>query len=184
MVARLPAIDPWEQVRNLAADARRQCDQIAELCQQIISGEDPTEGIEMDDLTASVEFLRRLIDAAPMLAIELVDTVYDPPIIFATKALEELFEYAPGELSGQALSVLAPPDKRSIHPSHIAEFLKHPTDRQMGSSTFIPEGWKKTGIRFPVVVTWSRFYVQRRQCLAAAVMPQLMGSATDTSGNH
>lgn len=174
------AVDPWEQIRSLADDARRQCDQITELCHQIINNTEETEGSVVDELTNSVDFLRRVIDAAPMLAIELVPEVYDPQIIFATTALERLFEYAPGELIGELLSTLAPPDKRAVHQTHIASFMRHPVDRQMGTSAFIPEGWKKSGLRFPVSVAWSEFYVKQRHCLAVSVMPQLMSAASDS----
>ena len=36
-----------------------------------------------------------------------------------------------------------------------------------------PEGYTKEGKRFPIVLTWKRFFVSRRAFLAATVMPQL-----------
>jgi len=125
-----------------------------------------------ESVADSVEFLRFFIDAAPVLAVELVPGIYDPIMIRTTKALEGLFGYAPGQLNGQPISILIPPDKREQHKSHIKKFLEHPVDRQMGAHVY-PEGFTFQGVRFPILVVWTRFYVETRQFLAATIMPQL-----------
>lgn len=170
----LQELDPLKQIRDLAGSIRDKSDGIANLINQLVglTGDHQGEDVMSDNIADSVEFLRYFIDAAPLLAIELLPLIDDPIMIRTTTALETIFGYAPGELNEQPISILIPPDKRPPHKSHILGFLTHPTDRQMGEDVK-PEGITKDGRRFPIVLTWKRFFVTRRPFLAATVMPQL-----------
>lgn len=166
----LPEVDPLRRIRDYANESKRLSDGIMEMVSRMISDE---SGEPMSEHIAdTVEFLRFFIDAAPILAVELLPNVNDPIMVRTTQALETIFGYAPGELNGQPVSILIPPDKRQIHGQHILGFLEHPTDRQMGADVR-PEGFTRDGRRFPIVVIWRRFFVDRRAFLAATIMPQL-----------
>jgi PAS domain S-box-containing protein len=167
----LQELDPLQRIRDYANESKRLSDGIMQLVTRMMVGETSGEAMA-EHISDTVEFLRFFIDAAPILAVELLPNVNDPIMVRTTKALETILGYAPGELNGQPISIIIPPDKRPIHGQHILGFLEHPTDRQMGANVR-PEGFTRDGRRFPIVVTWQRFFVERRQFLAATVMPQL-----------
>lgn len=168
----LPELDPLHQIRDYANESKRLSDGIMKLVSRMMLGEASTGGPMPEHIADTVEFLRFFIDAAPILAVELLPNVNDPIMVRTTQALETIFGYAPGELNGQPVSIIIPPDKRQVHGQHVLGFLQHPTDRQMGADVK-PEGYTRDGKRFPIVVIWRRFFVDRRQFLAATIMPQL-----------
>ncbi len=137
---------------------------------------EPSKGPTMPSasIVDSIEFLKYFLDAGPVFAVELLPNVPDPIMIRTTKTLEGMFGYAPGELNGKPISILIPPDKKAIHGSHILRFLDHPTDRQMGNLGDVrPEGCTLKGERFPIVLTWTRFFVETRHFAAGTVMAQI-----------
>jgi protein-histidine pros-kinase len=169
-------------MRALVQRTRDHCDAILSACQQIVAMADQIRELKpmrATDVQDTAAFLNHFIQAMPGLVVELIGGVDDPIIIMATATIESLFGYAPGQLDGKPLSTIVPPDKRDAHRSHIAQFVKHPTDRQMGNLGNVdPEGYTIDGIRFPIAVTWRRFFVESRQFLAAAVMTQVKEAAT------
>lgn len=173
-------VDPLEPMRRLVQRTKDHCDGILTTCAEIVlSATRITYGNEGDSMPVpkiqdTAEFLNYFMQAMPGLVIELIDGVDDPPIIMATDMLEKMFGYAPGELNGKPLSVVVPPDKREVHRSHIKGFSKHPVDRQMGNLGNVdPEGYTTDGQRFPIAVTWKRFFCEQRHFAAASVMPQV-----------
>jgi PAS domain S-box-containing protein len=179
MPQRSDAIDPLGVVRELVSRTNAAADGIQGVCKDIVRllerlGVPGDDGMARDSIADSADFLHYMLDVPPVFAVELVEATDDPIIIKASRALEEMFGYAPGQLIGLAISALIPPDKRIAHKGWIVEFLKHPVDRQMGNLGNIePEGIDITGKRFPIVLMWKRFYLEKRQFLAATVMQQV-----------
>lgn len=133
-----------------------------------------------DEIAESAKFLQHFLDAGPVFAVELLPGVDDPIIIKATRTLELMFDYAPGQLDGETISTLIPPNKREQHRLWIRSFLDHPQDRQMGNLGNVePEGYSQSGKRFPIVLTWTRFYLDKRHFLAGTVMQQVVHETRD-----
>lgn len=59
------------------------------------------------------------------------------------QAAEELFAYAPGELTGRPLQDLIPERYRGVHPGHVAAFFQEPRTGNMGQA----QGLEITGLR-------------------------------------
>lgn len=134
----------------------------------------PANPQDSDDFDGKLMW--KMLDAAPVLVVELFDGVTDPLILKATKTVEKMFGYFSGELIDQPISVLIPPDKRAVHGKHIAELLTNLSERQMGASTNVePEGINKLGERFPIELSWAVEVIHRRRFLIATVMRQLRG---------
>lgn len=122
-----------------------------------------------------------MLDAAPVIAVELVDGVDDPVILLTTRTTEQMFGYFSGELNGQPISILIPADKRLPHKSHILKLLQHPAERQMGAATDVkPEGVDKAGNRFPIELSWRIKVIDKRRFLIATVMRQLRGQSVSS----
>ena len=91
---------------------------------------------------------QEIFDRSPV-AMLLVDEQSN--IQIANIHAEELFEYAPGELIGQDVSVLLPEGMRKKHPGLVKGYFTSPLPRQMGIGRNL-FGVKKDQSQFPVEV--------------------------------
>jgi len=93
----------------------------------------------------------RLLESAPD-AMVIVDR--EGRIAFVNSHTEKMFGYAPGELLGQLIEVLAPEATRQAHVRHRSEYGAAPRTREMGSGLEL-QGRRKDGTTFPVEISLS-----------------------------
>ena len=75
-------------------------------------------------------------------------------LVLANRRAEELFGYAPGELTGQPVEDLVPGRLRAAHESQRAGYAREPTTRLMGRRERLA-GLRKDGTTFPVRISLS-----------------------------
>ncbi len=73
-------------------------------------------------------------------------------IRYANRPLAELFGYEDGDLDGQPVEMLVPPESRESHRDQRHEYAQHQTNRQMGRPDLDIEGQHANGTRFPIDV--------------------------------
>ena len=73
-------------------------------------------------------------------------------IRYANRPLADLFGYELGDLDGQPVAMLIPPELRATHGHQRAEYAAHRTNRQMGRPDLDIEGQHASGTRFPIDV--------------------------------
>ena len=73
----------------------------------------------------------------------------DGRIRMTNAELDEMFEYGPGELIGQPVEVLVPPEVRAFHPDLRQAFMRLPTKRLMGQGRDL-DGITRTGRIVPI----------------------------------
>lgn len=95
---------------------------------------------------------------------EMFDVIADHSAIFeadlvtgeftwVSKPLGVMFGYpVAGELEGEVVEVLIPPEKREVHRSYREEYAKSPDVRLMGARRRL-EGVRKNGSRFPIEIS-------------------------------
>lgn len=81
-------------------------------------------------------------------------------ILYATPALEQMFGYYHGELTGMCVDELVASGSRPDHPSYRAAYHDNPMTRPMGAGKML-RGRRKGGAEFPACVG-----------LAPAMVPQ------------
>lgn len=77
-------------------------------------------------------------------------------IIMANPAIEVLFGYGKGEMTGKPVETLIPTRFAKNHVGHRSEFQQNPHPRNMGTGLNL-QGLKKDGSEFPVEVSLSPF---------------------------
>lgn len=95
------------------------------------------------------ELIEALLLASPD-AVIVVDT--EGRIQSASPPIERLFGYPPGELVGEHVEILVPPELRSVHATHRSRYDTHPVARAMGSGLAL-YGRRRDGSAFPVDVS-------------------------------
>jgi PAS domain S-box-containing protein len=75
-------------------------------------------------------------------------------VLLVNQAMEVMFGYPRGELLGQPVEVLIPPQFREAHERYRAHFAKHPGVKAMGSRTAVV-GLRRDGTEFPADVSLS-----------------------------
>jgi formate hydrogenlyase transcriptional activator len=93
----------------------------------------------------------RLLESAPD-AMVIVDR--DGRIAFANSHTGKMFGYAPNELLGQSVEVLAPEAVRQEHVRYRSNYAAAPRTREMGSGLEL-KGCRKDGSTFPVEISLS-----------------------------
>ena len=73
-------------------------------------------------------------------------------ILRVNRRLEAMFGYERGELVGKPLGILIPESLRIRHEDHHASFIRHPSNRSMGSGLDLV-GRRKDGSEFPIEVS-------------------------------
>lgn len=79
-------------------------------------------------------------------------------IVTANLSVLQMFGYERGELVGQHLNILIPPNYKPNHSKHFKDFLAHSEKRQMGHGREL-FGIKKDGSQFPVEAGLNPFRV-------------------------
>lgn len=169
-------------IQRLTERSQIFCHDIINIVQQLSEHhiENPVMSVpnDLDDFESRLMY--KMLEAAPVFVVELIDGVADPIIVKATKTVEKMFGYFSGELIDQPISILIPKDKREIHRKHITELLVNLTERQMGANTSVqPEGIDKEGNRFPIELSWAVEVIHKRRFLIATVMRQLRGQLVE-----
>jgi hypothetical protein len=77
-------------------------------------------------------------------------------IVFVNGTAERLFAYGPGELVGQAITILLPERVRGIHPSHVESYFSEPRLRNLGERDDLV-GRRKDGSEFAVDIKLSPY---------------------------
>jgi PAS domain S-box-containing protein len=93
-----------------------------------------------------------LVSALDLIAdgVAIVDT--SGTIRYANRPLAELFGYEDGDLDGQPVEMLVPPESSESHRDQRAKYAEHQTSRQMGRPDLDIEGQHANGTRFPIDV--------------------------------
>ncbi len=73
-------------------------------------------------------------------------------IVTANRALEEMFGWSPGELSGQSVELLLPPELRGRHIDHRTAYFLAPSPRTLGASLSLL-GMRKDRSTFPIEIS-------------------------------
>ena len=99
----------------------------------------------------SGELAKTLLELSPDATV-VVDS--SGTVVFANAQVEQAFGYSPGELEGQRVEVLLPPQYRDVHVKHRGRFAAQPKPRGMGGGLALL-GLHKNGTTFPVEVSLS-----------------------------
>lgn len=92
----------------------------------------------------------------------------DGRITFANSHTAQMFGYAPSELIGQQVEVLAPEAVRQAHVRHRIEYNAAPRTREMGSGLQL-KGQRKDGSTFPVEISLSPLQESDGRFVVAAI---------------
>lgn len=95
--------------------------------------------------------LLKLVDALPD-GVALANS--DGTLALASRRMEEMFGYEHGELPGQPVERLIPPDLRAAHRRHRAAYAQAPHARLMGAGARLV-GLRKDGTTFPAEISLS-----------------------------
>jgi len=74
-------------------------------------------------------------------------------IAMSTALADSMFGYISGELVGKSIHMLVPPDLRSRHEQHFANYGEQPESRQMGDHDMILLGSRRDGTTFPLEIS-------------------------------
>ena len=113
----------------------------------------------------SMRRLRDFLDAAPDATI-IADAT--GVIVFASAQLERLFGYRPEEVVGAKMELLLPKRYRQRHRGHVAEFLREPHAREMGSGLEL-SAMRKDGSEFPVEVSLSPVRTENHLLVSSSI---------------
>ncbi len=108
---------------------------------------------------------QKLLDAAPD-AVLFVDSA--GRILRANAQLEGIFQYGAGELDGQNIEVLIPPQFHARHKKHLQDYFAHPRQRPMGTQYEI-YGRRKDGEEFPADISLSHLNIDGIAYASASV---------------
>ena len=89
-------------------------------------------------------------------------------VVLANSQAERLFGYAVGELQGQLVEVLLPPQFRGGHAGHRAAYFAQPRTRPMGSGLELA-GLRRDGSVFPVEISLSPLVTEEGVFVMSAV---------------
>jgi PAS domain S-box-containing protein len=92
-------------------------------------------------------------------------------VLLTNPQLDRLFGYGEGELLGQPMEMLVPPESRTPHPQLRAGFMSQGGARQMAGSHASLEGQRKDGTRFAIEIGLSQLPAVegRGMCVCASV---------------
>jgi diguanylate cyclase (GGDEF)-like protein/PAS domain S-box-containing protein len=121
-----------------------------------------TTGLVRDDDGVSA---REVLEAAPD-ALIVVDE--GGSIVRVNGAAEQLFGYAPGELTGKTVETLVPEASREAHTSHRARYNRDRPRRPMGAGPEL-HGLRKDGSELPVEISLSPLATAHGTLTIAAV---------------
>lgn len=113
------------------------------------------QSVEMEaqqaELLETEHWFRSIIETAPdgMLVVDDAGQ-----ILLANPKAEEMFGYAPGELTGGQIEQLVPEQSRASHPGHRRTFMAENRTRSMGEGPQL-RGLRKDGSEFELYVTLS-----------------------------
>ncbi|MET0540389.1 MAG: response regulator, partial [Variovorax sp.] len=149
-----------DQTREQSASIRAQADRL----------EDQATALQAQQasLEATRAWYQGIVEAAPD-GMLIVDA--NGRILLANPELHRLFGYAQGELIGQPMEILVPPDSRPGHPTLRSGFMDQGQTRQMGSGQVDLQGERKDGSRFSLEIGLSKLPAidTRGVCICASV---------------
>ena len=89
-------------------------------------------------------------------------------IVYANRLLEALFGYKPHTVVGQPVEILVPEEARGRHHGHLADYVRTPAMRAMGSGSDLL-GLHRSGREFPVDISLSPIESEEGRLVIAAV---------------
>jgi two-component system, sensor histidine kinase len=90
-------------------------------------------------------------------------------IRFASDTVTELFGYVPSTLIGQSMDVLVPERLRMRHGDHVTNFLRRPSNREMGARIADLAARRADGSEFSAGIRLSPFKIGEKLFVAAAI---------------
>ncbi|MBF0256293.1 MAG: PAS domain S-box protein [Gammaproteobacteria bacterium] len=120
------------------------------------------------ELQEKERLARQIFNSAPS-AMLVVDS--DGLITQTNPRAEALFGYAPGQLLGQSVELLVPPEMRQAHAQSRGQFSQAPAFRVMGQGAELA-GLKSDGSRFPLCIALSPFQTESGQCIIVSIEDQ------------
>ncbi|MEJ8825258.1 response regulator [Variovorax humicola] len=152
--------DLLDQTRLQSASIRAQADRLEEQAAALQA--------QQASLEATRAWYQGIVEAAPD-GMLIVDA--EGRILLANPELHRLFGYPQGELIGQPMERLVPPDSRPSHPALRASFMAQRLARQMGSAQADLQGMRKDGSRFSLEIGLSQLPAidERGVCTCASV---------------
>jgi PAS domain S-box-containing protein len=149
-----------QAVQALLSETRRQAESMQAQATRL-----EEQAVELESTRA---WYSGIVEAAPdgMLVVDA-----DGQILMTNPQLDRLFGYGEGELVGQPLEVLVPPESRPHHPGLRAAFMRQGEGRQMGGAKANLHGVRKDGSRFSVEIGLSLLpaIAGRGVCICASV---------------
>lgn len=119
----------------------------------------------MDDW-ADPKLFRLVVEAAPN---GMVLVSQEGRVVMANACAHNLFGYQPGELLGQSIEVLVPPEQRAGHVAQRLVFAARMNARPMGEGKEL-FGLRKDGTVFPVEIGLTPIETVRGSCILASVV--------------
>ena len=89
-------------------------------------------------------------------------------IVYANRLIEDLFGHEPHALVGRPVEILVPEEVRGRHHGHLANYIRAPSMRAMGSGSDLL-GLHRSGREFPVDISLSPIESEEGRLVIAAV---------------
>lgn len=107
----------------------------------------------------------KILDQAPCI----IADVRTGTIIFASKRVSEMFGMIYNEVEGKLITDLMPQSYRKRHDSHLANYSKDPSYRNMGAHGMTLKGLKKGGIEFDIKISLEPFIYDQQTYVLATI---------------
>lgn len=92
-------------------------------------------------------------------------------IIWVSKPLGGMFGYlGAGELEGEEIELLVPPEKREMHRKIRGEYLKNPGQMRMGERGMEILGCRKDGTKFRIEISLLPVRVRKRWLMLGTIL--------------
>ena len=113
-----------------------------------------------------IQFGPAVLQSVSVLAVDMADP--DMKVVYASRLLEEMFGYDPGELQGKSLDVLLKAESVDAHRAHFRRYQENPTTRTMNAGVWV-DGVRKDGTVIKIQVSLCVQPVGRTDCVIACV---------------
>jgi PAS domain S-box-containing protein len=107
----------------------------------------------------------KILDQAPCI----VADVESGTIIFASKRVSEIFGMIYNEIEGKLITDLMPESYRKRHDSHLSNYSKAPSYRNMGAHGMTLKGMRKGGSEFDIKISLEPFIHDQKIYVLATI---------------
>jgi PAS domain S-box-containing protein len=123
-------------------------------------------GPPSDTMDEFAEITQHLLRSSPDALVVIDDR---GEIRFANDTVTNVLGYQPEELLGQPLDILIPERLRARHGQHVANFVREPTNREMGARLVDLYARRADGSEFSAGIRLAPFWIHGKLFVAAAI---------------